>query len=259
MDGWHAGYVRNHPVRVRVAKQGLEWMAEPGLRSQDLVRYFRLDASHERFLREVRRDPPLERALAAFPGLRLLDQDPWEVFVAYIVSQNSNIAKIARTLEALAQRAGVPVDWDGGTWHRFPTPAQLAALPESELRGTGMGYRAPFLAQASTLVATDRLPLRRLRRWSFERARQALLEVPGVGPKVADCILLYGLGHLEAFPTDVWIGRVMKELYFQRRKMTYTRVGQFARHHFGSQAGYAQHFLFHYRRVRGELAPKAVA
>lgn len=250
-EGWHAGYVRNQPLRVRRIDGAFEWQGSPSLRRSDLARYFRLDGTHEEFLREVPRDALLERALQTFPGLRLLNQDPWEVFIAYIVSQNSNIPKISRTLESLAVRAGKAVEWAGRLWHRFPTARQLAALSESELRATGMGYRAPFVRAAAQVVADGRLKLSTLRRKSYSQAKEALLEIPGIGEKVADCVLLYGLGHLEAFPTDVWIERVMREVYFRRRRVTYPRVAQFARNHFGPRAGYAQHFLFHYRRVVG--------
>lgn len=193
-----------------------------------------------------------------FPGLRLLNQEPWEVFVAYLVSQNSNIGKITRTLESLARLAGDRVDWRGRTWMRFPDPEQMARLSLEDLRSTGMGYRAPYVRDAAQLVASGRLRLDALRRLRYEKAKDRLLEIPGVGPKVADCILLYGLGHWEAFPTDVWIERAMRELYF-RRPVAYERVGEFARSHFGPHAGYAQHFLFHYRRVVGPLAAPAVA
>jgi N-glycosylase/DNA lyase len=249
VGGWHEGFVANHPVRVRQARGRLEWEAEDGVDATDLRAYFRVDGTHERFLREVRRDGALDRALAAYPGLRLLAQDPWEVFVAYIVSANSNVAKISRTLEALAFLAGEPSD--AAARHAFPTPDAMARLNEAQLRSTGMGYRAPHLRAAVQLVARGDLDPHALARLPYEEAHALLVEAPGIGAKVADCILLYGCGHFGAFPIDVWIDRVLREEYFPRKRLNYRAWGEWARDHFGPWAGYAQHYLFHERRLAG--------
>lgn len=252
-EGWQRGFIGNRPVRVRVAKRKLEWESPEPLAEAEVRRYFRLEGSHGEFLREVQRDPALEVALAAFPGLRLLSQDPWEVFVAYILSANSNVGKIERTIASLSAMAGQEVEWNHQRWHRFPSPEALAALSEQELRTTRMGYRAPHLRQAARLVADGTIDLGELARTSYEGAHEQMVEVPGIGDKVADCIQLYGLGHRQAFPTDVWIHRVVRESYFPRRRLNYGQLGEWARAHFGPWAGYAQHYLFHYRRVVGRL------
>ncbi len=250
-NGAHEGFIRNRPVRVWTDQGRLHWEADRGLTEEDVSLYFRLDGSHERFLDGVTRDPPLDVALATFPGLRLLRQDPWEVFVAYLVSQNSNVGKIARTLENLTTVAGEPDSGAPPGRRLFPSAESLSRLSEAQLRTTGMGYRAPHLKEASGLVARGELLLDDLSRADYDEAYARLLDVPGVGPKVADCILLYGLGHLGAFPVDVWISRVVRELYFPRKRLTPRQLGCWARGHFGPWAGYAQHYLFHYRRVVG--------
>lgn len=251
--GWHEGFVCGVPVRVRVHRDRLEADAARDCSERDLRHYFRLDGSHERFLREVRRDAVLDHALASVPGLRLLQQDPWEVFVSYIVSANSNVAKISRTLEALADRFGAERPPGQAGRNTFPGPEALARARESELRATGMGYRAPYLREAARLVARGDLDPGELSRWPYEEAHARLVGVPGVGPKVADCILLYGCGHMGAFPVDVWMARVLREHYLRRGPLGSRRVAAWALGHFGPWAGYAQHYLFHYRRVHGPL------
>lgn len=256
-DSWHEGFIRGRPARLRVRSRRVEWDGAAPLSAADVAAYLRLDGSHERFLDGAPRDEALRIALARFPGLRMLRQDPWEVFVGYILSANSNVAKISRTIEALSRRAGKPIRWHGQVWHALPSPGRLAELNESELRATGMGYRAPHLQAAARIVAAGAIDLARLSSQDYATAHERLVQVPGIGPKVADCILLYGCDHLDAFPTDVWIRRVVREVYFPRKKLSYAALGEWARGRFGPWTGYAQHYLFHYRRVVGRL-PRVV-
>lgn len=254
-DGAHEGWIQNRPIRIRQRHGGLSWEGPSDLRPGALLDYFRLDPSHEEFLSTVPPDPFLAAAIRRFPGLRLLRQDPWELLVSFLISQNSNEAKIRRTIEALSRIAGQEIEWDGRLVHAFPSPAQIADLTESELRSTGMGYRAPFLAAAARLVQAGRLDPWELARRPYPEAFGRLLEVPGIGVKVADCILLYGCDHREAFPTDVWVKRFLRETYGRRgAALSHERVQNFARKRFGPQAGYAQHYLFHFRRAVGTLA-----
>lgn len=246
-SGWHDGFVGPERVRLRVRGDVLEWGGDVGRATVE--RYLRLDGSHETFLREVVRDAPLEAALGRFPGLRLLAQDPWELLVSYILSANSNVAKISRTIEGIARLAGEPSDGAGGLRHRFPGADAVAELTETDLRSTGMGYRAPYVRATARRVVEGGLDPARLPGMNYEDAREALLECAGVGPKVADCVLLYGCGHVGAFPVDVWMERVLRERYFPRKRMNHAAWGAWARGHFGPWAGYAQHFLFHDRRT----------
>lgn len=248
-DGWHQGVVGDRLVRIRPSPSGILVEGQDARLLPQLEAYFRLDGTHDRFLREVRRDAPLDRALARYPGLRLLAQDPWEILVSYILSANSNVGKISRTIERLSSLAGAPI---GGGGRRFPTPEALARLSETQLRSTGMGYRAPYVRDAARLVERGGLDPYALVRMPYEEAHAQLVETPGVGAKVADCVLLYGCGHFGAFPIDVWIDRVIREEYFPRKRMNYRAWGDWARTHFGPWAGYAQHFLFHERRLAGD-------
>lgn len=253
-DG-HTGFVANEPVRVRI-EDGL--LHVEGAASRPALRcYFRLDGTHAAFLTGVRRDRWLAQALDRFDGLRLLRQDPWEALVAFLLSQNANEAKIRRNVEALAATAGEAVSFRDRTMHRFPDPEALAALDEATLRRLGLGYRAPYVAHAARAVADGRLDLASLETEPYPTALETLTSLPGVGPKVADCVILYGLGRLEAFPADVWIRRLVDRHYYRGPNKTapYAWIRAFGRRRFGANAGYAQHVLFHWVR-RGGASPR---
>lgn len=253
-NGGHEGWIDNQPALVRKTGSRLQWEAPNALRESRVRHYFRLDASHEEFLRSLPAEPYVKAAVGRFPGLRLLRQDPWEMLVSFLVSQNSNEAKIRRTVEALCRLASPPLEWRARSWHPFPSPSALAGLSEPQLRSTGLGYRAPFLWAAARLVLAGRLDPWSLGALPYAEAFRRLLAVPGIGVKVADCILLYGCDHRAAFPTDVWVKRFLRETYRRRgASLTHERVLAFAERRFGPQAGYAQHFLFHYRRAVGAL------
>lgn len=255
-DGSHHGLIENRPVRVWTRDGVLHAHGQRPVPEQ-VQRYFRLDESHDEFLRQAVPDPGLRRALARFPGLRLLRQDPWEMLVSFIVSQNSNEAKIRRTIEALCRLCSDAIKDPDGAAHAFPAPAALASLSLAQLRSTGMGYRAPYVQAAAQEVASGRLEPHRLGTMPYGEAFDRLLRLDGVGPKVADCILLYGCDQRAAFPSDVWVRRFVRETYLRGPKNpSHERIRAFAWRHFGPQAGYAQHYLFHYRRVVGALDAK---
>lgn len=134
--------------------------------------------------------------------------------------------------------------------HAFPTPERLAAAPESELRALKLGFRAPYLLAAARQVAQGRLDLPGLARLPLDQARQRLMQLPGVGRKIADCVLLFSCGHERAFPVDVWIKRVLEQQYFGGRSQTFKNLHAFVSGHFGPHAGYAQQYLFHYSRLK---------
>jgi len=192
-------------------------------------------------------DPVLARILPHTRGIGLLAQDPWEVLISFIISQNNNIPKIARSIERLSTALGEPI---GEGAHAFPTPARLAAAHPATLRACHLGYRAPYVREAARRVVAGRLDLEGLRRRPEDEAREALQQLPGVGEKVADCILLFALGHVTAFPVDVWVRRAVERLYFRNRPQPLRVVRAFSRARFGPLAGYAQQHLFAYARAR---------
>lgn len=184
-------------------------------------------------------DPALARAARYAPEMRILNQDPWEALCSFILSQCNNIKRIKGMVSRLCAEFGRPVE-EGR--RAFPAAETLAAAREEELRALGCGFRAAYVLDAARKVASGEINLEKVRRMPLEDARAKLAGIRGVGPKVADCALLYGLHRLDAFPMDVWMKRVMQTL-FPGKKPAW----------FGPYAGIAQQYLFHYGRNHPEL------
>jgi len=221
---------------------------DPG--REALNRYFRLDQnplSHLDHAEELRALPGI---LPLF-GLRLLEQDPWETLASFISSAASNILKISRCVEGVALRWGDPIPGSGR--NAFPSAAKLARARERALRETGLGFRAPYLLETARRIARTNLSWESLRLAPYAEARAILCELPGVGPKIADCTLLFGLGRLEAYPIDRWIRRATLELA-SRKKARDEELTRWAAR-FGPGRGYLQQILFHLRRTQGPLPP----
>lgn len=190
-----------------------------------------------RFLGLGRREPPCDPVLAPileeYAGLKVMSLDLHETILSFIVSSNSNIPKIKRSLRLLCEALG-----------RWPLPGEH--LDEGMLRRTGMGYRAPYFASTNARLSAQFL--RELERLGYEQAHALLRTLPGVGPKVADCICLFALGHGEAFPVDVHIHRAMRRLFPRSRLATPARAKAFAQRRWGEEAGISQQFIFEWAR-----------
>jgi N-glycosylase/DNA lyase len=224
-----------------------------------LTEYFQTDADLPSILSAFPADEPMQRSLRACQGLRLLRQDPWECLASFILSSSKQIIQIQQIVALLCQRYGdpLPVPANSPPAHVFPPAERLAALTEKELRACKMGFRAPGLLATSRLIASGGVSLEALRTQSFDEARGNLMALPGVGPKIASCVLLFAYGHPQAFPVDVWVEKALRQLYFPGRRPTPRRLARFAATHFGAQAGYAQQYLFHFMRMNGKLRSKS--
>ena len=200
-------------------------------------------------------DDPMRRSVTACRGLRLLRQDPWECLASFILSSTKQIIQIQQIVALLCARFGQPILAPDGhePLFSFPGPERLAVCSETDLRDCKMGFRAPNLLRAARRVASGEMNLERLRAQTLEEARAALLQFPGVGEKIANCVLLFGYGFQQAFPVDVWVMKALRELYFPRRRPTPDRVRRFVSTYYGVHAGYAQQYLFHYMRMRGKV------
>lgn len=193
-----------------------------------------------------RSDPVLRSAMRDFAGLRILRQPVETTLLSFLLSPLKRIAQIKIGLEALSRRFGTPV---GRGLFAPPDFSALARAGENDLRACGIGYRAKSLSLTAKILDGDPGYLRRLEARDTPAAREALTALPGVGRKIADCVLLFGMGRLEAFPIDTWIGREMRRLY-GLEKFDDAAVQIFARAHFGASAGLAQQFLFARARNR---------
>lgn len=262
-EWWH-GFVGGELVLLRPEGAALEVLSAPGSRrglASRLRSYLRLDDDLPAIYRGLSRDEHLRRSIQELRGLRLLRQEPWECLVGFLCSSHSNIPRISGVMERLAERFGSPRKLEGVARCTFPLSEQLTQAGERELRGLGLGFRAKYVAQAAAMVSRGEVSLERLRGLSYEDGKRALLALPGVGDKVADCVLLFSLDKLEAFPIDRWVRRSLEEWYGLtpetlglppgRRTMPYERLRAWATERFGPLAGYANQYLFNHRRQAG--------
>lgn len=207
------------------------------------------EAVRARDLLPWRSDPVLAEAMGRFPGLTILRQPFPEVLLGFLCSSTKQIVQIKHCLEVLAARFGEPV-CPGGP-RALPTWSRLAEVSEADLRQTGVGFRARYIAEVAREIEAEPGFIERMPGLATEEARARLLELPGVGPKVADCVLLFGLGRLEAFPVDTWILRAMARRYGLDGWRP-DQVEHFGRLHFGAAAGLAQQYLFALERSEPE-------
>lgn len=225
-----------------------------GAAKKVIVAYLRLEPAHDASLTRLRRDAILAPAIAAHAGLRLLRQDPWETTIAFITSANNNVLRIEGILRAIAKRWGEPLSDD---MQAFPPPEKLARATDAQLRACGLGYRAPFVRASAKAIARGDVDLGSLRGAPLPEIRDALLPLPGVGPKVADCIALFSLDADDAFPMDRWMLRAMGDAFFGGVAPKPREAVDFAAARWGRDAGLAQQFLFHAVRM-GAGAPGTV-
>lgn len=252
--------VRQHPGGLAIA-----WEGPTGSRER-LLRHLGADQPLAIIEAALAQDRVLRRLLSQTSGIAIMRQDPWECLVSYVISAFNNIPKIRMSVGHLARRFGeriptrgvalcatqrAPGATGGGEAWSFPSPERLADAGLDELRQCVLGYRAPHVRSLARLVAEGRVDLRAIASLRYDDARAALLDLPGVGEKVADCVLLFAFGRHEAFPVDVWVQRAVERWYFGGRTQTLPAIRAWARDRFGTLAGYAQQHLFACARRQG--------
>ncbi|HYE30427.1 MAG TPA: DNA glycosylase [Methylomirabilota bacterium] len=216
-----------------------------------LETYLQTNVDLAAVLKTLPPDAQLTEAVRACRGLRLLQQDPWECLASFILSSTKQIVQIRQIVASVCQCFGESVFVPPGhePANSFPSAATIAAATEQELRACKMGFRAPYLHGSAQMIASGQIDLTSLYAMPLEAAREQLLRLPGVGRKIADCVLLFAFGFQKAFPVDVWVIKALCQLYFRNRKVPLKRLLRFTEEHFGPHAGYAQQYLFHYMRV----------
>ena len=251
-NGW-VGIIGRRWVRLESGDNSITVLSEAQVSDWGWLRdYLQLDVDLESVLATFPADEPMRAAMAACRGLRLLRQEPWECLASFILSSTKQIVQIRQMISLLCERFGEPILVPPGhapAWS-FPSAGRLAAVCEAELRECKLGFRAPYLLQTAQRLARDAAALPVAGSASLQEMRARLLELPGVGPKIADCVLLFAYGFQTAFPMDVWILRGLRQLYFPRRRPTLRRLRAFAATYFGVNSGYAQQYLFHYMRTK---------
>ncbi len=249
------GVVGGHWIRLRLAGGGIAAeVAKPVSDWSWLEEYLQLHVDLGQVLATFPNDEPMQNAVAAFPGLRLLRQNYWECLASFILSATKQIVQIRQMVALLSERFGEPIESGGNKpTFAFPSIEAIAACSEAELRECKLGFRAPNLRGAARDILDEKIEWQRLPTMTSSEARAELMKLRGVGQKIADCVLLYAGGHQDVFPVDVWIDRALKRLYFPKRRPSARRLRKFADTHFGPYAGYAQQYLFHHARVHLKL------
>lgn len=211
------------------------------------VRLFDLERDYGEIMgRLAESDAVLHKAARFAPGIRIMNQDPWETLVCFIISANNRIPMIMKVVSNIARRFGPLI---GGDVHAMPSPEVLAGAALSDLAACKTGFRGRYILNAAGSVADGALTLRHDPGMNTDRLRQSLMSVKGVGAKIADCVMLFSLERREVFPVDVWIARAMRLLYFGGKDASLTDIAALAKDKFGENAGYANQLIFHYART----------
>ncbi len=241
-----SGVALGRAVYAEQNGQRLTLHGVPHSAAADFARYFDLERDYAAIQASYINDPFLTEGIRYAQGLRVLRQPYFETLISFIISANNNVGRISRIVETICERYGEPVN--GG--FDFPRPERLAALTTDELKTCGTGYRADYIIGTAKMVC-EGFDLNDVAAMPYEEAREALTALPGVGLKVADCVALYGMGFLSAFPLDVWMRRVICGVYHYGGRND-KDLRRFVDTTFGEHAGIAQQYLFHYARHHKE-------
>ena len=222
--------------------------------------FFRKNDDIEKIIKSISKDKIIKKAVRKYDGLRIFNQDPFQCMISFIISSNSNIPKIKNSLEKITEKFGKKVTFKEHEFFLFPEPEKIAKASINEIKSCGVGYRAPFIKEAAKMVISKKIDFENLKNSDYKEAKRNLRLIPGIGNKVADCIMLFSLNKLDAFPLDTWMIKILEKYYskeFQIETKTITEKQYQILHekivdYFGPYCGYAQQFLFKMERENYE-------
>lgn len=254
-DGSYIGVFKNNVLNVSKEKNDIIFKGICEGNIEEIVKdYFDLNRNYEE-IKEVlsKIDDNLKNSIEYGSGIRILNQDLWETIISFIISANNNIPRIKGIIERISKKYGNEIEYNNEKYYTFPTPEQLKDVTVQEYRELGLGFRDIRLYETTKMIIEKQVDLEELRKNSnTQEVRDKLLTLSGVGPKVADCILLFSdLKRFEVFPIDVWVRRVMNDLYIKNEdenKVSKKQIEKLAKEKFGDLAGLAQQYLFYWRR-----------
>jgi len=250
-------------------KNGTDWY---GINGQDILKinkngviksilnsktnFFRKNDNMQEIIKSISKDETVKKSVKQYEGLRIFKQDPFQCMISFIISSNSNIQKIKNSLEKISKKFGKKVKIQNKEFFLFPKPEKLANASIEEIKKCGVGYRAPFIKQASKMIVLKKINFKYLEKCDYQEAKKNICLIPGVGNKVADCILLFSLNKLEAFPLDTWMIKILEKYYSNQfnietktiTKKQYQILHEKIVNYFGPYCGYAQQFLFKMER-----------
>ena len=254
-DGSYIGVFGKNVLNVQKNKNQIifEGVCEKDIK-QTVEKYFDLERNYEAIKTKLSKiDDNMKTSIEYGKGIRILNQDLWETIISFIISANNNIPRIKGIIERLAEKYGDEIEYNGKKYYTFPTPEQLKYVTVEEYRKLGLGFRDIRLYETTKMILNNEVDLIKMRNNpNTIEVREELLKLSGVGPKVADCILLFSdLKRFEVFPIDVWVRRVMNDLYIKQKdenKVSKKQIEKIAEEKFGDLAGLAQQYLFYWRR-----------
>ena len=254
-DGSYTGIFGKNVLNVKKEKETIvfEGICEKDIK-QTIEEYFDLKRNYQEIKKTLSKiDKNMEISIKYGQGIRILNQDLWETIISFIISANNNIPRIKGIIERLSKAYGTKIEWKGKEYYTFPEPEQLKNVTVQEYRNLGLGFRDKRIYETTQMIINNEINLEELQKnKNTMEVREKLLSLSGVGPKVADCILLFStLKRFEVFPIDVWVRRVMNDLYIKQpdeSKVSKKQIEKIAQEKFGDLAGLAQQYLFYWRR-----------
>ncbi len=249
----HEGILDGVRVRLSQKDEGIEYSSGSGdsFNAGFIKKYLRMEDDLPRIYSQLSSDTYFTQAKNLYEGLHILRQDPWECLVTFICSANNNIPRIKSLVKGMSESCGERIKDQFGHFYSFPGPVSILELGELGLREIGLGFRAKYVAKVADIVVRNEIDLKSFRGLEYEEALIELLKFPGVGDKIANCVLLFSMDKLQAFPVDVWIKRVLRENYLNDidEAIPDKKLRDWAQDYFGEFAGYANQYLFHKRRL----------
>ena len=254
-------------------KQGSDWY---GIDGQDVLKinkngviksirnlktdFFRKNDNMQEIIKSISKDKTVKKAVKEYEGLRLFRQDPFQCLISFIISSNSNIQKIKNSLEKITKKFGKKVKIRNKEFFLFPEPEKLAKATIDEIKSCGVGYRAPFIKEAAKMIILKKIDFEYLKKCDYHEAKKNICLVPGIGNKVADCIMLFSLNKLESFPLDTWMIKILEKYYSKEFKIEtktitqkqYELLHEKIVNYFGPYCGYAQQYLFKMEREKND-------
>ena len=254
-DGSYTGVIKNAIINVKKENENIIFIGKCDTDIKQLIEYyFDLNTDYEQIKKQLSNvDEYLKTSVEYGKGIRILNQDLWETIISFIISANNNIPRIKGIIERLSKKYGNEIEWKGQKYYTFPSCEQLKDVTVQDYRNLGLGFRDIRLYETTQMILNKEVDLEKLRNNpNTQEVRNELLKLSGVGPKVADCILLFSdLKRFDVFPIDVWVRRVMNDLYIKEvdeTKVSKTKIEKLAEEKFGNLKGLAQQYLFYWRR-----------
>ena len=253
-DDSYTGIFGKNVINVKKEKDSIVFK---GISNDDIkevcTNYFDLNLDYEKIKKELSKvDNNLKQSIKYGNGIRILNQDLWETLISFIISANNNIPRIKGIIERISNKYGNKIVYNNKEYYTFPTVQELSKASATDLRNLGLGFRDKRIYETTKMVLENPNILEELKQEKdVNILREKLLQFPGVGPKVADCIMLFSLKKLEVFPIDVWVRRVMNDLYIKNEneeKVSKVQIEKLAKEKYGNLAGIAQQYLFYWRR-----------